>query len=119
MGAKTDPVAVLLKWLLREEFEPVFGQATGENKRPEMKLMGTVTDVRHTEKGMVERKSDQVIFVISTSTQAALDPLYALQAASTGLFRSSFGHYGEHQERHDHRAVSGGARTQACSVCCI
>ena len=81
MVSKADPSALLLKWKLTEGFEVVVCQAVAAGARPKLKKYGTVVDIRDTEKGKVENKTDQVLMLLTTSMMKDDAPPYALQVA--------------------------------------
>ena len=81
MASRADPSALLLRWKLTEGFEVVVCQAVAAGARPTLKKYGTVVDIRDTEKGKVENKSDQVLMLITTSTMSKSAQPLALQVA--------------------------------------
>ena len=69
MAAKADPSALLKSWRLSKGFELSVVNAPTKNAREKIKRLGTVTEMRDTEKGRVELKTDQVLMLLNTSTQ--------------------------------------------------
>ena len=81
MASRADPSALLLRWKLTEGFEVVVCQPVTKEARPKLKKYGTVVDIRDTEKGKVENKSDQVLMLITTTTMKENAQPLALQVA--------------------------------------
>ena len=81
MASRADPSALLLRWKMSEGFEVAFHQAVATGARAKLKKMGTVVDIRDTEKGKVENKTDQVLMLLTTSMMKEDAPPYALQVA--------------------------------------
>ena len=81
MAGKANPSGLLLSWHLQEAFEVVFHEPTKSGQRTRTKRHGTVQSMRITEKGKVENKTDQLLMLVTTSTQDAKEAPYALQAA--------------------------------------
>ena len=61
MAGKANPSGLLLSWHLQDAFEVVIQEATKSGQRVRTKRHGTVQNMRITEKGKVENKTDQVI----------------------------------------------------------
>lgn len=81
MVSKADPSSILLRWRMTDGFQVAFYQPVPTGARPKLRKMGTAVDIRDTEKGKVENKSDQVLMLLTTSTMKEHAPPYALQVA--------------------------------------
>ena len=80
MAGKANPSYVLLGWKLQGGFE-VFVSNPTNNGRVAQKRLGVVTKMSHTEKGKVENKVDQAVFLVHTNAQEEGAPPFALQTA--------------------------------------
>lgn len=81
MASKANTSTLLNAWKLQGAFELAVVQSPAGTQRTKTKLMGTVIDIRDTEKGRVEGKTDQVLMLLQTSKQDEGEPAYALQVA--------------------------------------
>ena len=81
MAGKANPSALLLSWHLQDAFEVVIHEAGKAGARARTKRHGQVQSMRITEKGKVENKTDQVLLLLTTTTQDEKEAPYALQAA--------------------------------------
>jgi hypothetical protein len=81
MAGKANPSALLLSWHLQEAFEVVIHEAGKPGARPRTKRHGQAQNMRITEKGKVENKTDQLLMLLTTTTQDAKEAPYALQFA--------------------------------------
>ena len=61
MSGKSNPSALMLKWQLVDGFDVLFVQPPKNGGRIVKKKMGTVVEMKDTEKGKVENKTDQVL----------------------------------------------------------
>ncbi len=78
---KSNPSALLLSWHLQGAFEVVFQEDAKPNQRVRKKKHGQLQSMRVTEKGRVENKTDQVLMMLTTTTQDDGDAPFALQVA--------------------------------------
>ena len=69
MAGKANPSALLLSWHLQDAFEVVIHEDVKAGQRVRKKKHGQVQIMRITEKGKVENKTDQVLWMVSTTTQ--------------------------------------------------
>ena len=69
MAGKANPSGLLLSWHLQDAFEVVIQEAVKPGARTRTKKHGTVQNMRITEKGKVENKTDQLLMLVSTTTQ--------------------------------------------------
>jgi len=81
MSGKSNPSALMLKWQLVDGFDVLFVQPPKAGSRLVKKKMGTVVEMKDTEKGKVDNKTDQVLMFISTSSMDDDAAPYALQVA--------------------------------------
>ena len=81
MAGTANPSALLLSWTLQEPFDVVINEAGKPGARPRTKRHGQAQNMRITEKGKVENKTDQVLLLLTTTTQDKKEAPYALQAA--------------------------------------
>ena len=65
---------------LQDAFEVVFQEDVKAGARVRKKKHGQVQNMQITENGKVENKTDQVLLMVSTTTQDDERPFYALQA---------------------------------------
>ena len=79
MAAKANPSALLKSWRFSKGFELMVVEAPTKNTREKIKRLKTVTEMRDTEKGRVELKTDQVLMLLNTSTQEENAAPYSLQ----------------------------------------
>ena len=79
MAGKANPSGLLLSWHLQDAFEVVIQEAAKSGARTRTKKHGTVQNMRITEKGKVENKTDQLLMLVTTTTQDAKEAPYALQ----------------------------------------
>jgi len=81
MASKANPAALLKGWRLLKGFELVVLEAQTKSSRGKTKSMGTVSEMRDTEKGKVELKTDQVLMLLNTTSQEENAAPYALQVS--------------------------------------
>ena len=74
MAGRHNPIALLSSWHLKDDFVFTVLENVAVGTRQRTKLYGNVSDMRFTEKGRVENKTDQVLLLLSTTTQNADDP---------------------------------------------
>ena len=79
MAGKANPSGLLLTWHLQDAFEVHIQEAGKPGARVRKKSHGTVQSMRITEKGKVENKTDQLLMLLTTTTQDAKAAPYALQ----------------------------------------
>ena len=89
-AAKHDPRALNLAWELKDGFELVFVEPTA-GARTKRKQIGQVVTWRDTEKGKVDNKQDQVLCLLTCSTQGVDAPPYALQVKKLDYSKLSIG----------------------------
>ena len=89
-AAKHDPRSLKNDWELKDGFELVFVEPSS-GARTKRKMMGQVVTWRDTEKGKVDNKQDQVLCLLTCSTQAEDAPPYALQAKKLDYSKLSVG----------------------------
>ena len=75
------PDALLFRCHLHDASAAVFQAEVTASQRTMRKKHGTVQNMRITEKGKVENKTDQLLMLVTTTTQDAKEAPYALQAA--------------------------------------
>ena len=80
MAGKANPSGLLLTWHLQDAFEVHIQEAGKPGARVRKKSHGTVQSIRITEKGKVGKKTDQLLMLVTTTTQDAKEAPYALQA---------------------------------------
>ena len=81
MSGKSDPRALLRSWQLREDFEVVVHEEVKPGARQRSKKYGRAQDMHMTETGRVGNKTDQVLLLVSTTSQDADALPFALQVA--------------------------------------
>ena len=79
MAGKANPSALLLSWQLRDDFEVIVHEEVKHGQRQRSKKHGRAQDIRITEKGRVGNMTDQVLLFVSTTSQDADAPPFALQ----------------------------------------
>ena len=88
MAGKHNPIALHSSWHLKEDFDVTVLENVAVGTRQRTKKYGNVSDMRFTEKGRVDNKTDQVLMLLSTTTQKEDEPPFAFQVAKltyTGL----------------------------------
>lgn len=81
MAGKANPSTLLLSWQLLNGFDVIIHEEPKAGARQRSKRLGQLLDMRITEKGRVENKTDQVLVLVSTKSQNDDDPPFALQMA--------------------------------------
>ena len=81
MTVKHNPIVLHSSWHLKEDFEVNVLENVAAGTRQRTKRYGSVSDMHFTEKGRVDNKTDQVLMLLSTTTQKEDDPPFGLQMA--------------------------------------
>ena len=74
MASKANPSCLLLAWKLQAAFD-LFVENPTKGGRVSQKNMGVVSKISHSEKGKVENKVDQAIFIEHNSSRGGRGPL--------------------------------------------
>ena len=80
--ARSDPSTLLNTWTLQRGFEMTVTEESTTGGRAKTKRYGVVTEMRDTEKGKVGNKVDQVLMVLTTTTQEDGAPPYPSSVAA-------------------------------------